>query len=154
MTELHLVRHGKAGRRDQWDGPDDLRPLSNTGQRQAAAIKKMLKDAPIERIVSSPSLRCRQTVEPLAEKHGLPVELDDVLAEGTPRDEAVRLVDKFVDSNAVLCTHGDVLTELLDHFAAQGVQLRPKVPEKGSVVTLRFDNGTVVDARYLALRRG
>ena len=42
MTELHLVRHGKAGRRDQWDGPDDLRPLSNTGQRQAAAIKKVL----------------------------------------------------------------------------------------------------------------
>ena len=34
MTIL-LVRHARAGSRKDWDGPDEKRPLSKKGRRQA-----------------------------------------------------------------------------------------------------------------------
>ena len=60
------------GSRSAWDGPDEQRPLSKAGRRQAAALAKLLGDEPIGRIVSSPYVRCRETVAPLAERIGLP----------------------------------------------------------------------------------
>ena len=35
-----LVRHAKAGSRDQWDGDDDLRPLSGAGREQARQLAR------------------------------------------------------------------------------------------------------------------
>jgi len=62
---MYLVRHAKAGSRSAWSGPDDLRPLTKTGRRQADALGDLLAERRVTRVVSSPSVRCRQTVEPL-----------------------------------------------------------------------------------------
>jgi broad specificity phosphatase PhoE len=146
---IYLVRHGRAGDRSKWEGPDDLRPLSKVGRRQALGLVELVEDRPIDRIVSSPYVRCRQSVEPLAEQRRLPVDLADELTEGAPLAAALRLVDKVTHEHAVLCTHGDVLTELLSHFERQGLALGKSAKlEKGSVWELDVDEGQVVSARY------
>ncbi len=146
---IYLVRHGRAGDRSKWQGPDDLRPLSKVGRRQALGLLELLADAPIDRIVTSPYVRCRQSVEPLAEQRRLPVDLGDELSEGAPLADALRLVDKVTHENAVLCTHGDVVESLLGHFERQGVKVgkNPKL-EKGSMWELDVDDGEIVAARY------
>ena len=68
---LLLVRHAHAGDKTRWQGPDRLRPLSLAGQAEAAGLVVRLEDFPIWRILTSPTLRCQQTVEPLARDHRL-----------------------------------------------------------------------------------
>ena len=110
-----LVRHAKAGDRDRWEAPDHLRPLTTKGQGQAEGLVDALAGFQIARIVSSPYLRCTQTVDPLAAARGLTVERSDDLAEGAG-DAAIDLVRKLLGDAAhtVLCTHGDVVEEVLD----------------------------------------
>ncbi|WP_343600352.1 histidine phosphatase family protein, partial [Mycobacterium sp.] len=82
MTVI-LVRHGRstsntahvlAGRSEGVD-------LDDKGRRQAAELVDRLGELPVRAIVHSPLLRCRRTVEPLAEALGLPTEIDERLAE-------------------------------------------------------------------------
>lgn len=147
---IYVVRHGKAGDRSLWDGPDDLRPLSKSGRKQAERLVEQLADAPIDRIVTSPNVRCRQSVEPLAEQRRLPVDLADELAEGTPLREALLLIQKVAHENTVLCTHGDVVGDLLHHLDRKGVPLGDVVKlEKGSTWVLDVQDGEIVAARYL-----
>ena len=86
-----LLRHARAGERDEWTGDDTLRPLDERGRLQALALRDLSQRA-IGRIVSSPYRRCVETVEPLAEALGIPVELDDRLAEGAPPQLALSLL--------------------------------------------------------------
>ena len=148
---IYLVRHGKAGDRSHWDGPDDLRPLSKAGRKQAEALVDQLADAPIDRIVSSPYVRCRQSVEPLAERRRLPVDLADELAEGAPPDDVLRLLQKEAFRHTVLCTHGDIVEHVLDHLGARGVDLGEVVKcDKGATWVFDVDDGgEVTSARYL-----
>jgi phosphohistidine phosphatase SixA len=154
---LYLVRHAKAGSRSAWDRPDEERPLSKAGRRQAAVLGKALRDEPIGRVVSSPYVRCRETVAPIAERLGLPVEDADALSEGAPLSEALRLLEKVTDKPTVLCSHGDVIGELLHHFAGQHVRLDAgddaapselRFP-KGSTWVLDVEEGQIVRGRYL-----
>ena len=43
-TTVLLVRHGSAGDREQWSGDDDLRPLDDKGQEQAAAAAELASE--------------------------------------------------------------------------------------------------------------
>jgi 8-oxo-dGTP diphosphatase len=148
---IYLVRHGKAGDRAQWDGPDDLRPLSKAGRKQAEALVDQLADAPIDRIVSSAYVRCRQSVEPLAERRRLPVDLADELAQGTRPDDVLRLMQKEALRNTVLCTHGDIVEHVLGDLEARGTDLGDVVKcDKGATWVLEIGgDGEVTSARYL-----
>lgn len=109
MTSV-LLRHASAGERDDWNGPDRLRRLDARGLRESAELVELLRPHGVRRVVSSPYARCVQTVEPLAAALGVPVELDDRLAEGSGR-AAIALLE---EDGVVSCTHGDVIDELLD----------------------------------------
>lgn len=155
---VYVVRHAKAGDRSKWKGPDQLRPLSGAGRRQAQALADLLADragkagSGIRRIVSSPYARCIQTVEPLAARLGLEMETDDALAEGAPADDVVDLVRKLAPEHPVLCTHGDVIPRLLDALARRdGLRLPKRRPSaKGSTWVLDQDgDGRFVSAIYL-----
>lgn len=147
---VYLVRHAKAGSRHKWEGPDDQRPLTKTGRMQAGALAAWLADLDVEHVVSSPYVRCRQTVEPLAARLRLPVDLSDALAEGSPLTDALRLIEKFDDEVAVLCTHGDVLGDVLWHAEHHGVRLDGDGVEKGATWILELDAGAIVAARHVA----
>ncbi len=142
---LLLVRHADAGDRHQWEAPDHLRPLSTKGLRQAEALVPALAGLPVERVLSSPYLRCTQTVEPLAWRRGKALEPCDALAEGNGRD-ALDLVLHLAGAPVVLCTHGDVVGDVLD---AMPVPPDPLM-QKGSVWILEAEAGRYVAARYLA----
>ncbi len=150
-VKLYLVRHGKAGSRTTWQESDNLRPLSKPGRRQADALADAIRDKKIARVVSSPFVRCRQTVEPLAERLRVPVDLSDALAEGASLANALRLIEKCSHESTVLCSHGDVLGLLLQHYRDAGVALDDDRLEKGSVWLLTLDDdGGVHAAAYLA----
>ncbi|HVL06005.1 MAG TPA: phosphoglycerate mutase family protein [Acidimicrobiales bacterium] len=110
-----LVRHAKAGDREKWDAPDDLRPLTGKGEAQAGALVDLLAGYEIDRVLSSPYLRCTQTVAPLAAARGLAVEPCDDLAEGEGQ-AGISLTRRLLshDHHTVLCSHGDVVEEILD----------------------------------------
>lgn len=150
---LFLVRHAKAGDRGKWEGPDDVRPLTAKGRLQAEELVTVLGDAGITRILSSPSVRCVQTVEPLARHLALDVEETDTLAEGARAADVVALArDLAPDGTAVLCTHGDVIPALLDALAAtDGLPVPAGYPcAKGSTWRLEADaSGRFVTASYL-----
>jgi 8-oxo-dGTP diphosphatase len=146
---VYLVRHAKAGSRKAWTGDDDQRPLSQRGRTQARALAKALVGESVTRIVSSPFVRCRETVEPLALRAGVALEVSDALAEGAPSADSLRLVEKLAGDTVVLCSHGDVLGNLLDHYANAGVALDDDRLEKGSIWMLDVVDGEVRAARYL-----
>ena len=115
MTSV-LVRHASAGDRDDWSGDDRLRPLDARGRRQADALVELLRPLEIRRVVSSPYVRCVETVEPLAAALGLPVEQDQRLAEGAGR----AALEVLREQGVVGCTHGDVVEELLGRGLKKG----------------------------------
>ena len=128
-----LVRHARAGDREAWKSDDRLRPLDEKGWKQADGLVELLADYPIERLLSSPSLRCTQTFEPLASARGLQIEEVAELAEGSTREDALRLLGSLDAGCIALSTHGDVVEDLL------GDGLRKSATE---VLTLE-DDGTL-----------
>jgi 8-oxo-dGTP diphosphatase len=147
---LYLVRHAKAGDRREWAGDDRLRPLSRRGQRQAEGLVELLADRPVDRVLSSPYVRCMETVVPLAGMRNLAVEPCDALAEEAPLDAVLALVRKHADEDAVLCSHGDVIPMLLDHLARRGVDLGPHpIWPKGCTWELETEGDEIVAARYV-----
>jgi 8-oxo-(d)GTP phosphatase len=133
-----LVRHGRAGERSEWQGDDRLRPLDVKGRRQADGLVELLAPFPVERVLSSPYVRCTQTAAPLAEARGLEVEEVGELAEGATRAEALGLLDSIEAQCTVLCTHGDVVHELI------GEELR-----KGASELLELEGGQLRRIRHL-----
>ncbi len=148
---IYLVRHGKAGSRHDWKGPDDERPLSKRGRRQAEALVDLLADRGIVSVSSSPSVRCVQTVEPLADKLGLAVDLRAELGEGTAKADVAGFVAGLLSATAALCSHGDMIPIILEILAADhGLDLPEDFPcAKGSVWELADTGSGQMTARYL-----
>ena len=124
MTAIHLIRHAKAKSRLEWTEPDEVRPLSKRGRREASALAERLRDEPFARLVSSPYLRCLQTLEPLAVALDLPIETTEVLSEGSEASAVVELLLSLpVDGPIACCTHGDVLFDVVRTVASTGLPL-------------------------------
>jgi phosphohistidine phosphatase SixA len=126
-----LVRHASAGERGAWSGDDRLRPLDSRGRKQAQGIAAALADRGVDRILSSPYVRCVQTVEPLAATLGLEVEERPELAEGAGPSAPSVLAEEIADRNAVLCTHGDVVEDLLGEPIKKGAAYVLERTQKG-----------------------
>ena len=94
-------------------------------------------------------MRCVETVAPLAERRGVPVEEADALSEGTPLDQVLRLIEKVSDKPTVLCTHGDVVEEVLSHLDERRVLDGGLVFPKGSAWVLDAEGGDIVHGRYV-----
>ncbi len=149
-ASAYLVRHGKSGARSAWTEDDRLRPLSKAGRRQADALVTAFRGLDVERVVSSPYVRCVQTVRPLALDRGLPVETSEALAEGAPPEQALALLEEAVGTPTVFCAHGDVVPPVVLHLAECGAELEGERDwKKGSVWVLERRDGRVVRARYI-----
>lgn len=109
---VHLVRHGRAEKRTRWDGPDALRPLTGDGLRHAERVGLKLRRNRPDRLLASPSLRCRQTLEPLADHLGLTIETRDWLAKGEDPGKAADLLSRERGQRIVCCSHSDMLAKL------------------------------------------
>ena len=145
-----LIRHAHAGARKDWHGADLDRPLTAKGQRQAESLVERLEPLAPQRILSSPYVRCVETVLPLAKALGLEVEVCEDLAEGHGV-AALRLVRTMSSEKLALCTHGDVIPDVLVTLADEDrVDLGPRPRQaKGSTWVLDSSDGRFVRATYL-----
>lgn len=152
MTIL-LVRHARAGRRERWRGDDRLRPLSKKGRAQARALPSLL--APwtgVRRpaLLSSPWVRCVETLGPLGAAVGAPIVEEEVLAEGMGRKAVEALGSWLREQPVVACTHGDVVEEILAALQVAGAELDAEpTATKGAVWVLQGNGGTIRTGRYL-----
>ncbi len=149
-----LVRHGHAGTKDGWEGDDHLRPLSTRGLRQAKHLVEVIVPLRPDRIVSSPFVRCLQTMEPLAEKMGLEIDTDEALtpSAGQAAVELVRALSSGHSADVVtLCTHGEAMGDVLSTLVSEdGLRLERRPPGlKGSLWVLSFQKGKASTARYV-----
>lgn len=76
MSTFYLVRHAHA----DW-APEENRPLSARGRKDADRVADILEQYPIRAIYSSPFLRAVETIAPLARRLGLPVHIEPDLRE-------------------------------------------------------------------------
>jgi 8-oxo-dGTP diphosphatase len=112
--------------------------VDKKGRRQAEGLVELLAEYPVERVLSSPFLRCVQSVEPLAAARGLDVEEVDELAEGATEDDVLALVGSLANECVALCTHGDVIDEIVGE----------SLP-KASVELLELEDGCLRRVRHL-----
>lgn len=78
------------------------------------ALRDLLGARGVQHVVSSPYVRCTQTVAPL----GFEIVPDERLAEGAPVEATLDLLRDLDD--AVACTHGDVVEAVLGRSLAKG----------------------------------
>ena len=119
---LTFVRHARAGSKRGWEGNDELRPLDELGFVHAAALAPRLAGAgPVRRLLSSPALRCVQTLQPLADIVGLPIERWDALGPHASAAGVRSTLGHPAFDDVVMCTHGEVLRPLLRTLRGRGV---------------------------------
>jgi phosphohistidine phosphatase SixA len=132
-----LVRHACAGRKEEWSGPDDDRPLDPNGVEQASALAEFFAGRRIRRLLSSPTLRCFDSLAELARRTGLPIETTDGLRTDVDPEAVRALITDAAQEDAVLCTHGETMRALLDVMWSEGLDTSAvdteELLQKGSV---------------------
>lgn len=147
VTTVFLVRHAKAGKREEWDGPDDLRPLTAAGVEQARQLRELLPHFGVDRVHAASPVRCGQTVQPVAEDLGVPVLDEPLLSEDGYWPDPVLATDRFLrivasGGTPVVCSQGGVIPDLVSTLADAGeVRVTPISSRKGSVWLLSFTTG-------------
>jgi phosphohistidine phosphatase SixA len=146
---VYLVRHAHAGSRAAWDGDDDLRPLSPKGTRQAKWLSERLHGDPIGVVVSSPSRRCVETVEPIASMVGTKIDVRKAFAEGADPDEAVLLLLELASVDPVVCSHGDLIPKMIRRLVGDGMKTKDaNISQKGSLWLIDVHKGRPVKGKY------
>jgi 8-oxo-dGTP diphosphatase len=116
-----LVRHAHAGDRKAWHGNDNLRPIDDRGRAQADGLGVLLALFEPHRLYAATPLRCLQTLQPLADKLGLPIVTDSAFAEPDTADEVpakvliatARLAELRSGGTAAICSQGKMMPPLL-----------------------------------------
>ena len=145
LRQVVLVRHARAGQRSHWDGPDAERPLDARGRTQAAGLADLVAAYRVQRIHSSDSRRCLETVAPLGAALGLPVLAEPLLSEDGSADDpagAERVMADLVarPGQAVLCTQRKTLARVLpDLLTGLGIEADGvEIPRKGGLLVLHL----------------
>lgn len=147
MADLvYLVRHAKAGSRSAWDGDDRPRPITPEGWWQAGVLADRLAPLTSGVLMSSPYLRCVQTLRPLADLAHTDIATDERLAEGLGIEGAFDLLHTVADG-AVLCSHGDVIPDCIRALERRGTTINGK-PQwgKACVWVLERTDGVITAA--------
>ena len=119
---LVIVRHAHAESRSTWSDPDPLRPLDARGRERAQALVPVLTAYGVTRVVTSPSVRCLDTVLPYAVATGLGTRLKAGLSEegfAERPERATHHLTRLLERGeaAVVCSHGPVLPVLFEQLA-------------------------------------
>lgn len=151
-----MVRHGHAGDKKSWHGPDTVRPLSEAGLQQAEGLAENLHSlmAPT-RLLTSPYARCNQTLVPLAKRAGRVIQPCDLLAPDASPAALDRYLRDHLDDETVYCTHGETLKALFGlwlragsiQLLADGTPVDQNRTEKGAAWVVMTDQPRV--AHYL-----
>jgi probable phosphoglycerate mutase len=140
-VRVYVARHGEttwnlAGR---YQGRRESE-LTQLGMRQALALAGAMDEARVERVVSSPMLRCTATAQPAADRRGVRVETDDRLIEIAHGTWEGRLRDEIAandparyrawreDPANVQFDGGENVTQVLERWRDFAASFRPRAP--------------------------
>jgi phosphohistidine phosphatase SixA/ADP-ribose pyrophosphatase YjhB (NUDIX family) len=145
-----LVRHAKAGKRSEWRGNDKDRPLDPVGRAQAERLVGLLSVFAPDRIISAEPVRCIETVRPLADRLGLPVQVDPVFGDESFMRSPAATEDALLalakpGRVTVVCSQGTTIPNMIDRL---GRGVRASDTRKGAVWALSFVDGNVVSSDY------
>jgi len=123
---LILLRHASAGQKGAWPADDEIRPLDADGVADAQRLADVLASfAPAARVISSPAIRCTETVRPYVARFGGTVEADAILSPpgrsgvlSARTDRAPSIADLLYEvvaaaRPAVICLHRENLPHAL-----------------------------------------
>lgn len=131
--KLVLVRTARAVKRSDWTGPGGGRPLSDAGDKQAKGLVDLLGGTHVRAVACGPSLRSRQTLTPLANALGLPLQIDDRLDRDAPPAELMARVSALGEEGAVVCLHrGGLLAALEKTMGAGQADLESRCERGGA----------------------
>jgi len=126
-----VLRHAHAKNRGRWTGPDELRPLATRGHQEAVRLAAIVAAYHPGRVVSSDSLRCRQTVQPFAATADMAIDDDHRLSEDTSPRKIRRAVNEAVETAIgsgqaiVLCSHRPTMPDMFAALEIPVVSLTP-----------------------------
>jgi 8-oxo-dGTP diphosphatase len=149
-TPLVLLRHGKAVKREDWDGDDGDRPLAQLGQIQSKRMLSLYLPYNIAEIHSSDAQRCIETIDPMARSLKMnPIYSADLSEYGyekdreAPLDYAQNLMDE--GKSAIICSHNPILPKLLKKLIGKKnfKQLDQKL-EPGEAWVLHYRDGEII----------
>lgn len=147
---LLLVRHAKAGDRASWVGDDQVRPLTDKGREQAAALVQFLALFGPARAYSAPPVRCVETLRPLTDPIGLAIGDEPSMSEhgyaADPEAGFARLLELAAAGPgvAVVCSQGAVIPDLITRLTGRS----DPPARKGSTWVLTIRTGVPVAADY------
>jgi 8-oxo-(d)GTP phosphatase len=169
-TPIVILRHGSAGERSAWRADDALRPLDERGLAEAAVLPELLGAFGPLRVLSSATVRCVGTVLPYALRGGIQVETDLAFTvapvaltvasadgDGAPgggykggvanlaaaRAAVLELVAARIPT--VVCTHGEIVSELVRALCAELGEKTPDDPglRKGGLWVVHIGGGEI-----------
>jgi 8-oxo-dGTP pyrophosphatase MutT (NUDIX family)/phosphohistidine phosphatase SixA len=149
-SAIVLVRHARAGKRGDWQGHDNDRPLDDVGRAQAERLAELLSYFRPDQILSAGLARCVQTVEPLAERLGLPIRVDPVFSDAafakspSATEDAVLALAK-PGLVSVVCSQGHTIPSLVERL---GRGVVPSDTRKGAFWVLSVVDGSIVSTDY------
>ena len=146
-----LVRHARAGKRREWAGDDDLRPLDEIGCAQAQHLAATLSCFAPDQVISAVPLRCVQTVEPLAKMLRIKLVVDPTFGDESYlrtrslTHTALLALLSRPGRTSVVCSQGVTIPSLIDRL---GPGVRHSDTRKGAAWVLSAVDGDVIAADY------
>lgn len=137
---IYLLRHAVAMERDEWDGSDEGRPLTQEGiERMREAARGLAKmQLSVDLVFTSSLTRARQTAEIFTKELGLAkATLMEELSGGQPPAYLLKkLADFSGDEKIALVGHEPDMSEYAAFFLGTARALPFK---KGAVMAIEFD---------------
>ncbi|MGB3413077.1 MAG: NUDIX hydrolase [Microbacteriaceae bacterium] len=115
------LRHAKAKLPESWPDNDESRPLRSRGREEVVACSRKIYPYRPDRIISSPAVRCLETVGELAKCLKLSPEVGPTLSQNHSSWFDVHITDTIVDVldkelSTVICSHGPVIPTILSEM--------------------------------------
>jgi phosphohistidine phosphatase len=136
---LYFLRHGEADWPD-WTKGDDKRPLTERGKEEIRKVARFLKnlDIQVDRIMTSPLPRARQTAEIVADKLKSKFREDPILEPGFDHDGLRKILGKYHDESVMLVGHEPDFTEAIATLTEARLKL-----SKGGVALVEVNPETM-----------
>lgn len=150
-----IVRHGTAGSKSRYKGDDRLRPLDKRGRAQAESLVGVLLAFGADMLHAADRLRCRQTLQPLAEELATTITGESLLTEeaysADPDAARKRVLDIVAEGGTpVICSQGKVIPDLIAWWCERdGVRPDKSRNRKGSTWVMSLVDGRLIAADHI-----
>jgi 8-oxo-dGTP diphosphatase len=146
-----LIRHGHAGERGSWPGPDTARPLDENGSQRSARLAEILRWYVPERLISAPPRRCVQTLHPLAGLLDRPIDVAAGFAEDADPVTAAADLRELgrAGGSTVVCSQGKIIPKVLAALDPDPAPASFRTPKGAGWVLTFAPDATLVSLDHL-----